>query len=240
MSQSAAALRQAAPRAGRSTRPLAPQDVNILLVDADENVQRALGEVLDAEGWDIRAAMRADEALAALANGGWAGVLADVSLTGFDGPLFQTLKELAQAPAAPPTAEKKRRVRVMFLVPESLALEAPAKLAAARLPYAMKPLNLQDVLEKVSDLMIEGQAIAQPLRRVRDNVARSRRAARTAGHVLGRSNSGQRAAEMFAGREDYSLGEEEMIELERVEAERTKAQEAQRKRHIKSLGEPQA
>jgi CheY-like chemotaxis protein len=218
---------------------LAPQDVNILLVDADENVQRALGEVLDSEGWDIRAAVSAEDGLQALANGAWAGVIADVSVTGYDGPLFQTLKELAHAPAAPPTAEKKRRVRVMFLVPESLSLEAPAVLAAAHLPYAMKPLNLQDVLEKVSDLMIEGQSIAQPLRRVRDNVTRARRTARAAGHVLGRSNSGRRAAEMFAGREDYTLGEEEMIALEKAETERAKAAEAHRKRHIKSLGEPQ-
>ena len=75
-----------------------------------------------------------------------------------------TLRELALAPAM---ESGKARVRVLFLVPEAGAGAVQPVLEQERLPYALKPFNLHDVLEKVSDLLLEAGAIPQSIRQVR-------------------------------------------------------------------------
>lgn len=207
-----------------------PRDVRILILDDDEHSQAALWQVLDSEGWEFRVAPLPGDALRELARGNWTLVIANVAMTGIEGSLFATLKELA---LAPPAEAETARLRVLFLVPELAAADAQSALEAARLPYVLKPFHLHDFLEKVSDLLLDAHAIGGPIRRVRTGHAgRNRRRAER------RSGSDRRQPEMFASRDDFTASDEEVADSDAAEAQKEK--EARRKREAakKHLGEP--
>lgn len=205
-----------------------PGEVNVLIIDDERSSQLAIAHVLDSEGWRMRAVSLPERALAELASGEWTVVIANVSLTGLSGMLFDTLRELSRAEAV---EEGKQRVRVLFLVPEMAGREAQPALERLGLPYAFKPINLNDFLEKVSDLMLEARAIPQPLRKVKTVAKERRRAERRGGRD-------RRHVEMFAGREDYTMTEEEVAEYEEKIREREREEERKRAEARKSLGEP--
>jgi len=204
-------------------------EVNVLIIDDERASQLAIGHVLDSEGWRMRAVALPERALAELASGEWTVVIANLALTGLAGPLFETLKELSLAEAI--EEGQKRRVRVLFLIPEMLAGDGQPALEQHGLPYALKPLNLNDFLEKVSDLMLEARAIPEPLRKVKTVAKERRRKDRRAGRD-------RRSVEMFAGRDDYSMSEEEVAEYEDKVREREREEERKRAEARKSLGDP--
>jgi DNA-binding response OmpR family regulator len=185
--------------------------IGILILDDDLVSQAALEQVLDSEGWEVRVVPRAREALAELARGKARLVIANVAMAGLAGPVFEMLRELALATAA---EGARAPVRVLFLVPAGAASETQPILERAGLPYLLKPYHLHDFLEKVSDLLLEGNAIDAPLRNIQFEF-------RAAPRPLGRHGTrlGGRRNEMFAAREDYMMTEEEMLEYERQEAE---------------------
>ena len=185
--------------------------VRILIIDDDEASQAALRCVLDSEGWKFKIQPLASEALNELASGEWTLLIANVALTGLSGPLFATLRELAHAPAF---ESGVRRVRVLFIVPELLGEHAQPWLEYEKLPYVLKPLNLQDFLDKVSDLLLEAKSIRKPIRQVRPELKPTERRQKDR-----RSGKDRRHSPMFAAREDYLLTEEEIAEYERQEAE---------------------
>jgi DNA-binding response OmpR family regulator len=190
--------------------------VGILIVDDDRSSQTALRELLDSEGWRVGIVALPSEALPELAGGDWSLVIANVSLTGLEGPLYTTLKELAQAA---PLEDGHKRARVLFIVPELAGAAAQPVLERERLPYALKPFHLHDFLEKVSDLLMETSAIAAPIRHVRPDFAASgvsRKLGRAEREKAG-PRASARATNMFATREDYQMTEEEMIEYEKQE-----------------------
>lgn len=196
--------------------------LGILIIDDDEASQKALRYVLDSEGWRVRIVPLGSQALVELARGEWALVIVNVALTGLDGPLFTTLKVLALSPAL---EADRTRVRVLFLVPELAAAEAQPVLERERLPYALKPIHLHDFLEKVSDLLLETQAIPAPIRRVRrEHKAPGRRSGRE--HRPGHE---PRETAMFASREDYMMSEEEITEFEKQEEEARKKKQKKEK-----------
>jgi len=206
--------------------------VGILIVDDDRSSQTALRELLDSEGWRVGIAPMASQALTELATGEWSLVIANVSLTGLDGPLFTILKELA---LAEPLEDGAKRARVLFLVPELAGPIAQPALERERVPYALKPYHLHDFLEKVSDLLMETSAIAAPIRHVRaDPGARgaSRKLSRTEREREGQHATG-RATNMFASRDDWQMTEEEMMEYEKQEQA-----EEQRKKKKKDPNDP--
>jgi DNA-binding response OmpR family regulator len=186
--------------------------ISILIIDDDEASQGALRQLLDSEGWRVSVAPLPAAALQELATGDWKLVIANVAMTGLSGPLFATLRELALSEAMEGGAT---RVRVLFLVPELAALEAQPVLERARLSYLLKPFHLHDFLERVSDLLMETETIATPIRRVRQGV-RSRRGR---GHESATGLGSTRDTNMFANREDYVMTEEEILEYERQQAE---------------------
>ena len=77
-------------------------EVGILIIDDDVVSQRALKNVLDSEGWRVRIVPLASHAMAEIASGVWSLVIVNVSLTDVRGPIFTTLKELAQGQADAP------------------------------------------------------------------------------------------------------------------------------------------
>lgn len=206
-------------------------DVNILIIDDDIESQKALQQILDSEGWKVKVVPLPSEAMAELARGHWTLVLVNVSLADLTGPLFTTLKELAQSEADPrrdairTRGAVRKRVRVLFLVPLLAARRAQEVLERERLPYCLKPFHLHDFLEKVSDLLLEAQAIPRAIRQMRDSGQSKERRQRER-----RSRTDRRRGQMFASREDYQMSEEEIAEFEKQEAEERKKNEAEAKK----------
>lgn len=200
---------------------------SILIIDDDQHSYMALHHVLDSEGWRVHIVPLASQGLAELARGEWTLAIVNVALTGLEGDWFTTLTDLSQSAAA---EGGHARVRVLFLVPELLGGLAQPVLERLRLPYVLKPVNLHDFLEKVSDLLLEAQAIKNPIRRVRYEYAgqQTRKKDR-------RAASDRRETPMFASREDYQPTEEEIAEFEKQEKQQEEA--AQKKaEQKKSLG----
>ena len=193
----------------QETKSSSPRQINILVIDQEESLLSAMWHALDSDGWQIRAAAEPGQVLPALASQDWTVVIANVAITGLAGPIFETLKALSQAPAI---EEDHHRARVLFLVPEENALESRAVLEIARLPYTCKPINLHDLLEKVSDLMLEAQALTAPIRQVRHERGRKR------GGKTTRVFNNRQMPSMIAPREDYTFTEEELAEFEAQEA----------------------
>src|SRR5271169_264703 len=204
--------------------PLA--EVGILIIDDDIVSQRALKSVLDSEGWRVRIVPLASHAMAEIASGLWSLVIVNVSLTDVRGPIFTTLKELAQGQAdAPEGAEidtsRPKRIRVLFLVPLLAAKHAQAVLEQEGLPYSLKPYHLNEFLEKVGDLLVEAGALEAPIRSMEFTIRRRRHGTR--------STRDKRNGAMFASREDYQMSEEEMAEFEHQEEEDRKKRERQQR-----------
>jgi DNA-binding response OmpR family regulator len=192
-------------------------DVGILIIDADSASQDALSQVLGAEGWSVEGATSSSQALQKLAKGKWTLVLANLAVTGVTGALFLTLKELG----VPPENETaKAQVRILFVVPEASAAQATPLLEEEHLPYILKPFTFHDLLERVSDLLMETEAIGAPLRKVRQEGLKSSRRSRHAGRDPGRD--GARNTGMFSIQGDYQWSEEELAEYERQETEALK------------------
>lgn len=201
-------------------------EVGILIVDDDLVSQRALKNILDSEGWRVRIVTNASEALGELATGNWNLVIANIALAEVRGPLFAILRELTEANSLPPQDEAgvpRRHIRVLFLVAPQMAKEVQPTLERDGLPYSFKPYHLHDFLEKVSELLVEAGAIAQPIRSIGGFGAgkRTRRDPRV-------SRDTRRVA-MFASREDYQMSEEEMAEFERQEEEDRKKRQKESK-----------
>jgi DNA-binding response OmpR family regulator len=208
-------------------------DVAILIVDDNIASQNALKSVLDVESWRLRVVDLPAQALAELATGDWKLVIVNAALADPSGPLFAVLRELAQSESAVPAEHsdepRRRRLRVLFLVSSPRAGEVQSMLEREGLPYLQKPYHLHDFLEKVSELLVESGAIAEPLlgigvsgkgRRRRREVQTPRDARRNV---------------MFASREDYQMTEEEMAEFERQEEDDRKKREKELK-EIKERG----
>jgi PleD family two-component response regulator len=180
-------------------------NVGILIVDGDAAGRAAVQQVLSCEDWRIGAAHDAGQALQELATGNWTLVVANTATIGIDGTLYLTLKELAFAPLEP----GKTRLRVLLVVPEEDAANVQPALERDAMPYTLRPFHFHDFLEKVSDLLMETEAIGAPIRRVRQEGktsgdAYAQRGAQKAGRSTG----------MFANRDDYSMTEEEIAAYE--------------------------
>lgn len=191
--------------------------IGILIIEDDEANQSALRQVIDSEGWHVEIVPAVNKALSLLSTGEWSLVIVNVAMIGITGPIFLTLKELALAPAV---EDGKVRARILFVVPEALAAEAVPAFERERLPYVAKPFQFHDLLEKVSDLLMEVTALADPIRRVRHDSSLSER--KIMEDRKGRESGNrfaQRNTSMFAKRDEYSMTEEEIAEYERSEQE---------------------
>ena len=193
--------------------------IGILIIEDNEATQSALRQVLDSEGWQVRIVAVLEQALPELSSGEWSLVIVNIEMTGLAGPVYLTLKELALAPAI---EEGKVRARVLFLVPEASATEAQPVLEKERLPYVLKPFEFNDLLEKVSDLLLETDALITPIRQVRHDASASERKRKEsrAGHESDiRQN--RRDTNMFAKRDAYVMTEEEIADYEKSEQEQS-------------------
>jgi DNA-binding response OmpR family regulator len=191
--------------------------IGILIIEDDEANQSALRQLLDSEGWYVRVVPVAAQALAELSSGEWSLVIANIQMLGLTSPVYLTLRELALAPAV---ENGNVRARVLFVVPESVATETLSVIERERLPYVLKPFQFHDLLEKVSDLLMEAAALADPIRRVRHDASLSERKRKEGREVRESGNVfQQRNTSMFAKRDAYVMTEEEIAEYEKSEKE---------------------
>jgi DNA-binding response OmpR family regulator len=208
-------------------------DVAILILDDDIASQNALRSVLDVETWRVRVVTLPSQALAELAATTWNLVIVNAVLAAPKGPLFAILKELAQSELAVPQDHsgepRRKRLSVLFLVSSSRSGEVQSMLEREGLSYLQKPYHLHDFLEKVSDLLLQSGAIAEPIRSIGGlgKGKKRRRAVQAA--------RDSRRGIMFASREDYQMTEEEMAEFEHQEEEDRKKREKELK-EIKERG----
>jgi hypothetical protein len=182
-----------------------------------------LKNVFDYEGWRVRIVPHPSQALEEIATGGWNLVIVNMALADIQGPLFSILKDLALAEPVglgDVSQAPVKRIRVLFLVPVLLAKEVQPLLEREGLPYSMKPYPLNDLLEKVSELLVESGAMAEPLRSI-GGFAGSRKRPRDM--RFGRES---RKHAMFASREDYQMTEEEIADFEREEEDKKKREKA--------------
>jgi DNA-binding response OmpR family regulator len=205
-------------------KALKESSVGILIIDDDLESQLALRYVLDSEDWRVRVVPLVHQGLADLATGDWILVIVNVALTDLSGPVFEMLKDLSQADV---TGGGRKRARVLFLIPELLAKEAQPVLESGRIPYVLKPFHLHDFLEKVSDLLMEAQAIKKPIRPIRLEPAKDKR-------KKDRRSGIDRRQTMFASRTDYEMTEEEIADFERQEEEDRKKRE-KREKEVENL-----
>ncbi|HSZ21325.1 MAG TPA: response regulator [Candidatus Acidoferrum sp.] len=191
--------------------------IGILIIEDDEANQSALRQVMDSEGWHVRVVPVVKNALTELSSGEWSLVIANIAMIGLTSQIYLTLRELALAPAV---EDGNVRARVLFVVPESAAAKALPVFERERLPYVVKPFQFHDLLEKVSDLLMEAAALADPIRRVRHDSSLSERKRKEgrAGRESGRTIA-QRNTSMFAKRDEYTMTEEEIAEFEKTEKE---------------------
>jgi DNA-binding NtrC family response regulator len=191
--------------------------IGILIIEDDEANQSALRQLLDSEGWQVRVVSVVNQALGELSSGEWSLVIVNIAMIGLTSPVYLTLRELALAPAV---EEGKVRARVLFIVPESAARMALPVFEREKLPYVLKPFQFHDLLEKVSDLLMETATLSNPIRRVRHDSSLSERKrkegreGREAGNAMA-----QRNTNMFAKRDEYVMTEEEIAEYEKTEKE---------------------
>ena len=187
--------------------------IGILIIESDEANQSALRQLLDSEGWYVRVVPAVSHALAELSTGEWSLVILNIAMVGLTSPVYETLRELALAPAV---EDGKVRARVLFVVPESAALEAIPIFERERLPYVAKPFQFHDLLEKVSDLLMEAAALANPIRRVRHDSSLSERKRKEGRQGRESGNAfAPRNTNMFAKRDEYVMTEEEIAEYEK-------------------------
>src|SRR5437879_10958453 len=111
---------------GTPAATIEPRQVGILILDDDAQSQGALKQILDSEGWRVRVVPDTKMLLAELKTGEWSLVIANVALTGVDGPAFITLRELATV-----SPEEGGRIRALFLVPEASGGQYIVQLEAA-------------------------------------------------------------------------------------------------------------
>lgn len=205
-------------------------DVGILILDSTPASQQAMRLLLSAEGWHVQVETDARQTLQQLLTGAWHLVIANVELAPPNGPLFPILRDLAHAEGVTleseeaekqnertgvkrnpdqVTAVRKRRLRVLFLVPPGNAADVVMELEEQELPYSILPYHFHDFFEKITDLLMEAGAIARSSRTSRFD---------TPGHArMQQAVKDQRGNSMFASRSEYQMTEEEIAEYEKQE-----------------------
>jgi len=183
------------------------RQVGLLVLEDEAGSAAALKQILDSEGWRVRIVEDLRMLHMELKTTDYSLVIANIALVGLETPTFHILRELSSV--AP---EEGGRIRVLFVVPELTGSQFVATLEAEKVPYAVRPFHLHDLLEKVSDLLVEVKAIEAPLRMTRYEFGAARK----------KKKKDNQTNTMFASRDSFSYTEEELAEYEKQEAESTK------------------
>jgi CheY-like chemotaxis protein len=204
-------------------------EIGILILDDNVESCQALRHLLDSEGWRVHFANEPRAALSALATGSWNLAIANVELALPGSQIFTILGDLAHAEGVTAAddaagivldrakktsarAPRKKRLRVLFVVPANAAPNAVPILEHEDLPYSIRPYHLHEFIEKISDLLVDAGAIAGTSGGRFDSTGRE------SGRLRNPARD-SKLPSMFASRADYQMSEEEIAEYERQEEE---------------------
>jgi DNA-binding response OmpR family regulator len=181
-----------------------PGQVGILILEEDAQAAASVRQLLDSEGWRVSVATDSNDLLAKVRDGHWNLVIANIAVTGTDSPAFLTLREVSAV-----RSDEGGRLRTLYIVPEMTGSDYVNALEDGHLPFVTRPFHFHDFLEKVSDLLVEVQAIDKPLRRVSFELGSAERK---------KKKDGGQIQSMFAKRDPHSYTEEELSAYELEEA----------------------
>jgi DNA-binding response OmpR family regulator len=125
------------------TAPTA-RTARVLVVEDDPSIVQSLEFLLRAEGYDIRCAMRGDEALAAVQEFKPDLLVLDVMLPAIDG--FEVCLRLRADPATRP-------IRVLMLTARGRDSEIARGRAAGADDYLTKPFATRELVDRVRALL---------------------------------------------------------------------------------------
>lgn len=128
------------PLAPRSAEPQEAKQARVLVIDDDAGVLDVVQRALGRDHYDLETATSAHQAVNLLARGDYDLVLSDIRMPDFDGKrLFQFLEEHLP----------EYRERVIFLTGDTANPETMRFLDEAKVPYLLKPLDIQALQELV-------------------------------------------------------------------------------------------
>jgi len=126
----------------------------VLLIDDDEDTLAVLQRALAAKNFHVEAADSARAALAKMVNESYDVVLSDIHMPGFDGQkLFLFIVEYMP----------EYRRRVMFLTGDTESPDVQEFLQRSGCPYAYKPVDFAQLMEKVQGLLAADASTPPPM-----------------------------------------------------------------------------
>ena len=133
----AAADRRAAPFESRE----APR---VLVVEDEPTVARLIADVLEDEGMEVDVLLDGREALDRAARESYDLVICDMKMPGLDGRHFHKSLQRAKNPL---------RERLLFVTGDVIAAQTREFLERNRLPYVAKPFRVEELMEKVREVL---------------------------------------------------------------------------------------
>ncbi len=200
---------------GRSQTDKSRSEVCVLVVGEDEQRRTLLGVMLERRGWHIELAESESAGLEKLTEPGWHLVVVDTLSKRAEGPLYEVLQELQKAGKSLP---------VLYVTPEAMEGAERERLERQGMACLARPVRLHDLLELVSELLLESGTLKRPLRELDNSPV-------AAAKDTGPSESGFEEYRMFARREDYCYDEDYYKEEEEKEKKKKKEEERQSSTH---------
>ena len=184
--------------------------MNVLVIGEQEQMRTLIGMMLERRGWRIDIAASEGEGLEKLIETGWHLVVVDTEEKRLEGPLFEVLQELNLA---------DEELQVLFITPPSMEEPEQSRLEQLGLANLPKPIRLHDLLELISELLMQSGAIRRPLRELDDSESAENESD-------GPAESGFEEYKMFVSRDDYYYFDEDYLdEEEKKKKEKEKEKE---------------
>jgi len=116
------------------------REIRILVVDDEKNVRRTLQRALDAEGYEVDAAVNGEEGLKKVNDGNYELVLLDMKLPGMDG--MEVLRRLSG-----------RGMNVVMITGYGTVETAVEAMKLGAIDFLQKPFSPQEIRDMVADVL---------------------------------------------------------------------------------------
>lgn len=130
-------------------RPRASGSQRILVVEDEPTVARLIADVLEDDGFRVDVLLDGHEALQRAARENYELVICDMKMPGLDGQHFY--KALAQS-------KNSLSERFLFVTGDTVSPHTHHFLATHRVPHVAKPFRMEELKEKVYELLEHGRA----------------------------------------------------------------------------------
>ncbi len=137
----------------------------VLVVEDEPTVARLIADVLEDEGMQVEVLLDGREALDCAARETFDLIICDIKMPGLDGQHFYKSLERSKNPL---------RERFLFVTGDVIAAQTRGFLERNHLPHVAKPFRVEELTEKVHDVLaLTAQHQAPPAEAARKNAARN-------------------------------------------------------------------